>query len=53
MRWARRVTTYWEDEKYTNLDGKFEEKKPLGGQRQRWKNNIKMDFKQTGCDNVD
>ena len=30
--------------------GKPEERRPLGRPRRRWKNNIKMDFREVGCD---
>jgi hypothetical protein len=35
------------------LVGKPERKRPLGRHRRRWEDNIKMDFKETGCENVD
>jgi hypothetical protein len=34
---------------YRVLVGKPEGKRPLGRQRLRWKNNIKMDLQETGC----
>ena len=33
--------------------GKPEGKRPLGGPRHRWKNNIKMDFQEVGCGGMD
>jgi len=33
--------------------GKPEGKRPLGGPRHRWKNNIKMDLQEVGCGGVD
>ena len=32
------------------LLGKPEEKRPLGRTRRRWEDNIKMDFREVGCD---
>jgi hypothetical protein len=34
---------------YNILVGKFERKRPLGGLKCRWENNIKMDLKEIGC----
>jgi hypothetical protein len=34
------------------LDGKPEGKRPLGRLRHRWKDNIKMDLRETGIDGV-
>ena len=33
--------------------GKLERKKPLGRPRRRWKDNIKMDLREVGCDPED
>jgi hypothetical protein len=33
--------------------GKPERKRPLGRPRHRWENNIKMDFHEVGCGDVD
>jgi hypothetical protein len=33
--------------------GKPEERKPLGGPRLRWDDNIKMDFQEAGCGGID
>ena len=35
---------------YRVLEGKPEAKKPLGSPRRRWEDNIKMDFREAGCD---
>jgi len=35
------------------LVGKPEGKKPLGGPRRRWEDNIKMDFQEVGCGGMD
>jgi hypothetical protein len=35
------------------LVGKPEGKRPLGGRRCRWEDNIKMDHREVGCDDVD
>ena len=35
---------------YRILVGKPEGKRPLGKPRRRWENNIKMDFREVGCD---
>ena len=36
--------------KYRVLVGKPESKRPLGGLRDRWEDNIKMDLREVGCD---
>jgi hypothetical protein len=38
---------------YRILLGKPEGKRPLGSQRRRWVDNIKMDLKEIECDSVD
>jgi hypothetical protein len=38
---------------YRVLVGKPEGKRPLGGPRRRWKDNIKMDLQEVGCGGVD
>jgi hypothetical protein len=38
---------------YRILVGKPEGKRPLGRQRRRWVNNIKMDLREMGWDGVD
>jgi hypothetical protein len=38
---------------YRVLMGKPEEKRPLGRPRLRWEDNIKMDFQEVGCGNMD
>ena len=35
---------------YIVLVGKPEGKRPLGGPRRRWEDNIKMDLREVGCD---
>jgi len=35
------------------LVGKHEGKRPLGRPRNRWKDNIKMDFQEVGCEGID
>ena len=35
---------------YRVLVGEPESKRPLGRQRRRWEDNIKMDLKEVGCD---
>jgi hypothetical protein len=34
---------------YRVLVGKPEGKRPLGGPRRRWEDNIRMDFQEMGC----
>ena len=36
--------------KYRVLVGKPEGQRPLGRPRRRWEDNIKMDFREVGCD---
>jgi hypothetical protein len=38
---------------YRILVGKPEGKRQMGKQRRRWVNNIKMDLRETGCDDMD
>jgi hypothetical protein len=49
MRWAGHVARKGEDRcVHRVLVGKPEEKKPLGRQRRRWEDNIKMDLQEVG-----
>ena len=38
---------------YRVLVGKPEGKRPLGGPRRRWVDNIRMDLQEVGCEDVD
>ena len=38
---------------YRVLVGKLEGRRPLGGPRRRWEDNIKMDLREVGCGCVD
>jgi len=38
---------------YRVLVGKPEGKRPLGRPRRRWKDNVKMDLQEVGCEGVD
>ena len=38
---------------YRVLVGKPEGKRPLGGPRRRWEDNIKMDLQEVGCRGMD
>jgi hypothetical protein len=38
---------------YKVFVGKPEGKRPAGGPRRRWENNIKMDFQEVGCGCMD
>jgi len=38
---------------YRVLVGKHEGKRPLGRPRRRWEDNIKMDFQEVGCGDMD
>jgi hypothetical protein len=54
MRWAGHVTRMGETRNsYSILVGNPEGKRPLGGQRCRWVNNIKIDLRETNWDGVD
>jgi hypothetical protein len=37
---------------YRGLVGKHEGKRPLGRPRHRWKDNIKMDLREVGCEGI-
>jgi hypothetical protein len=54
MRWMGHVART-EDKKgvYRVLVGKPKGKRPLGGPRRRWEDNIKMDLQEVGCGGVD
>ena len=47
MRWAGHVARMGEER------GKPEGKRPLGGPRRRWVDNIRMDLQEAGCGYVD
>jgi hypothetical protein len=54
MRWAGHVAQMGEKRNvYRLLVGKPEGKRPLGRQRRRWMNNIKMDLLEIGLNVVD
>jgi hypothetical protein len=38
---------------YRVLTGKHEGKRPLGRNRRRWEDNIKMDLQEVGCEGMD
>jgi hypothetical protein len=54
MRWAGHVArTGKKRNAYRILVGKSEGKKPLGRQRSRWMDNIKMDLREIGLEGMD
>jgi hypothetical protein len=54
MRWAVHVARMGEGRGvYWVLVGKPEGKRPLGRQRRRWEDNIKMDLQEVGCGGMD
>jgi hypothetical protein len=54
MRWAGHVARMGEKmNAYRILVGKPEGKRPLGRLRRRWVNNIKMDLREIGWDDMD
>jgi hypothetical protein len=54
MRWAGHVARMGEERNvYRVLMGKSEGKRPLGRQRRRWKDGIRMDLRETGWRSVD
>jgi len=54
MRWVGHVAGTGERRGvYWVLVGKPEGKRPLGGPRRRWKDNIKMDLQEMGCGGMD
>ena len=51
MRWAGHVARMEQSRNaYRVLVGKPKGKRPLGRQRHRWEDNIKMDLREVGCD---
>ena len=52
MRLAGHVAL-WGRSKYRLLEGKSEEKRPLGRPRRRWEDNIKMDRQEVGWRGMD
>jgi hypothetical protein len=54
MRWAGHVARMGEGRgMHRVLMGKPEGKRPLGGLRRRWKDNIKVDLQEVGCRDID
>jgi hypothetical protein len=54
MRWAGNVAWMGEERGvYRVLVGKPEGKRPLGRNRRRWDNNIRMDLQEVGCGGMD
>jgi hypothetical protein len=54
MRWTGHVARMGEKRNaYKILVGKPEGKRPLGRPRRRWVDNIKMDLREIGCDDMD
>jgi hypothetical protein len=54
MRWAGHVVCMGKRRGiYRVLVGKPEGKRPLGRPRNRWEDNIKMDFQELGCGGMD
>ena len=54
MRWAGHVTRMGESRSvYMVLVGKPEGKRPLGGPKRRWKDNIKTDLQEVRCGGID
>jgi hypothetical protein len=50
LRWAGHVARMGEGRvMYRVLVGKPEGKRPLGRQRRRWENNVRMDLQEVGC----
>ena len=51
LRWARHVACMKQFRNaYRVLVGKPESKRPFGRPRRRWEDNIKMDWREVGCD---
>ena len=54
MGWAGYVASMWKRRGVcTVLVGKPEGKRPLGGPRRRWEDNIKMDIQEVKCGGMD
>ena len=54
MRWAGHVARIGDRKGvYRVFVGKPEGKRPLGGHRHRWEDNIKMGLQEVGCGNMD
>ena len=54
MRWAGHVAHMGEERRvYRVLVGKPEGRRPLGGPRRRWVDNIRMDLQEVGCGYMD
>jgi hypothetical protein len=54
MRWAAHVAQIWETRNsYRLLVGKSEEKRPLVRPGHRWVDNIKIDLRETGWDDIE
>jgi hypothetical protein len=54
MRWVGNIALMGEGRGvYRVLVGKHEGKRPLGRPRLRWKDNIKIDLQEVGCEDMD
>jgi len=54
MRWAGHVACVWERRGiFKVMVGKPEGERPLGKQRHRWEENIKIDLQEVGCGGMD
>ena len=54
LRWAGHVARIAEERRvYRVLVGKPEGKRPLGGSRRRWVDNIRTDLQEVGCGYMD
>jgi hypothetical protein len=53
MRWAGHVARMGKRNAYRIIMGKPEGKRPIGRPRSRWVDNIKMDLRETGWDDMD
>ena len=54
MKWAGHVARMEKRRVlYKVLEGKPEGKRPLGGTRRKWEDNIKMDLQEVGCGDMD
>ena len=54
MRWAGHIVRMGEERgAYRVLVGKPEGRRPLGGSRRRWVDNIRMDIQDVGCGYMD
>jgi len=53
MRWSAHVARVEMRNAYSILIGKHKRKRPLGRSRRRWKDNVQICLRETGCEGLE